>query len=372
MPKFVGSALTIPAASTTVHAVQKGYVDSADAALSARVASLEAGANTGGKTLSVRSASAAIIAAAGDFILADASSGAFTVILPTAPTTNTSVAVKKVDTSLNLVTVVGPTGPPAVTIDGDSSCTLTQAQSGAIFVYDGANWRVEATVIFDPGAKNFTYRGAWDSTVTYGVNDVVFYNRNAYVAIVASTSSAPIVDASNSVWGLLALHGYDVVAAGVTATSGTTPAVTITGTPGNPVFNFTLPKGDPGATGAGFTYQGTWNSGTTYFVRDVVALNGSTYVATSGSVGQDPSTTSGSWALWAAKGGGATSGYKHVQSTAGAVWIITHNLGFDPGGLKVITSDGDTIDDAVTQYVDPGVTLRLSFDLSIAGTAYLS
>jgi hypothetical protein len=71
-------------------------------------------------------------------------------------------------------------------------------------------------------------------------------------------------------------------------------------------------------------------------------------------------------------GGGATSGYQHVQSTAGTVWTITHNLGYDPGGLKVITSDGDTIDDAVTQYIDPGVSLRLSFDLSIAGTAYLS
>src|SRR5579885_2651061 len=107
MPKFLGSALTIPAASTTVHAAQKGYVDAADAALSARVAALEAGATTGGTTLAVRSASGPLTASAGDFILADGAGGAFTITLPSVPSTNTSVAVKKVDNSLNLITVVG-------------------------------------------------------------------------------------------------------------------------------------------------------------------------------------------------------------------------------------------------------------------------
>lgn len=76
--------------------------------------------------------------------------------------------------------------------------------------------------------------------------------------------------------------------------------------------------------------------------------------------------------LESGSGGGGASGYQHVQSVAGTVWNITHNLGYDPGGLTVITDDGDTIEDAVRQYINPGVSLRLSFDLSIAGTAYLS
>jgi hypothetical protein len=252
MPKFLGNALTIPPATASGQAVQRGYVDSADSALSARVAVLESGGGGGGggQSLAVRSASSAITAAAGDFVLADAAGAAFTVTLPASPATNTSVAVKKVDTSLNLVTVVGD---GSSTIDGDATCTLTQALSGAVFVFDGANWRVEATVIFDPGAKNFTYRGTWDNAVTYAVNDVVFYNRNAYVAILGGAGNTPVTDASNSTWGLLALHGYDVISAVGTVTTGaagSSAAVSISGTLGNPVFDFTIPEGDTGATGA--------------------------------------------------------------------------------------------------------------------------
>lgn len=423
MPKFLGNALDIPAAVTSVQAVRKGYVDTADAALSARIATLESGGGggnggggNGGQSLAVRSASSAITANTGDFVLADASGASFTVTLPAAPATNTSVAVKKVDTSLNLVTVVGF---GTSTIDGDPTCTLTQAQSGAVFVFDGSNWRVEATVIFDPGAKNFTYRGTWSSTVAYGINDVVFYNRNAYVAILGNTNSTPATDASNSTWGLLALHGYDVVGAVGTVTTGSAgsnAAVTIGGTSTNPVFNFTIPQGDqgtqgvagptgatgaagatgptgptgatgatgakgdqgdpgptgatgqqgpkgdtglqgpqgltgttgatgatgavgatgaqgpqgltgaqgaqgpqgnPGPTGPGFTYKGTWAAGTTYAAADVVTLNGSTYVATAASTGQDPSATPGSWSLWAAKGDPGAAGTNGTNGTNG-------------------------------------------------------
>lgn len=277
MPKFLGNALTIPVASTTVHAVQKGYVDTADAALSARVATLESssGTTSGGQTLAVRSASSAITAAAGDFLLADGASAAFTVTLPASPATNASVAVKKVDNSLNLITVVGS---GSTTIDGDSSCTLTQAQSGAVFVFDGSNWRVESTVIFDPGSKNFTYRGAWGNTIAYGVNDVVFYSGSAYLAILGNTGTAPTVDASSATWGLLALHGASA----------------------------------------------------------------------------------------------ASTAYRHDQSTPGTVWQINHGLGYDPAGLTVISDTGDTIDDAVVQYLVAGQSMRLSFDISIAGSAYLS
>jgi hypothetical protein len=251
MPKFLGNALTIPAAATPVQAVQRGYVDTADSALSARVAVLEAGGGTGsgGQALAVRSASSAITAAAGDFVLADGAGGAFTVTLPASPATNTSVAVKKVDNTLSLITIVGSAG---ATIDGDSTCTLTQAQSGAVFVFDGANWRVESTVIFDPGAKNFTYRGTWDNTVAYGINDVVFYNRNAYVAILGSTGVTPAVDASNSTWGLLVRHGDDITAAVGTVTTGaagSNASITLTGTPDSPTFNFTIPRGDKGVQG---------------------------------------------------------------------------------------------------------------------------
>ncbi len=204
MAKFLGAPLDIPAATAGTHAVRKQYVDNADAALAARLGVLEAGGSGGGQSLKVRATTQAITAAAGDFVLADAALGSLVITLPASPATNTSVAVKKVDNSLNLVVVAGA---GSSLIDGDSTLDLIQAQSGAVLVYDGTNWRVEATVIFDPGARNFTFRGEWSNTVTYGVNDVVYYHRSAYLAKQGSTGVEPTVDGSNATWGLLVLHG---------------------------------------------------------------------------------------------------------------------------------------------------------------------
>lgn len=275
MVKFLGSALEIPAATTATQAPRKSYVDSADAALSGRIAVLE---NNSGTTLKTRSTSADLTAAAGDYVLADASSAPVTITLPNSPAKDSPVGVKKVDSGTNLVTVAGQSG---ATVDGDVNLTLSQSQSGALLVFDGSNWRIEATVIFDPGAKNFTYRGTWITGVDYGVNDVVFYTGNSYIAKLTTNSVAPTVDASDTNWGLLAA------------------------------------KGAPGAAGA-------------------------------------------------------AGGYLHQQSTPASVWQISHALGFDPAGLTVVSDTGDVMDGGVIQYLVSGQTLRLSFDISFAGTAYLS
>lgn len=64
--------------------------------------------------------------------------------------------------------------------------------------------------------------------------------------------------------------------------------------------------------------------------------------------------------------------YAHTQATPATVWTITHDLGYDPGGVLVITTDGDTLDDYGVQVMTRGAVLRLSFDLPFSGTAYLS
>jgi hypothetical protein len=73
-------------------------------------------------------------------------------------------------------------------------------------------------------------------------------------------------------------------------------------------------------------------------------------------------------------GGGVAgpTGYRHDQVVPATVWTISHGLGFDPAGLTVISDDGDTIDGAVVQYLTAGQSMRLSFDVSFAGSAYLS
>ncbi|RMG74278.1 MAG: hypothetical protein D6710_01810 [Nitrospirae bacterium] len=66
------------------------------------------------------------------------------------------------------------------------------------------------------------------------------------------------------------------------------------GTPG--------PPGPPGPPGSGFTWSGSWTSGTSYSTNDVVEHSGSTWVAVSGSTNQEPNTSSTYWDLMAQSG----------------------------------------------------------------------
>lgn len=199
MVKFLGSPLEIPDALTTTQAVRKAVTD----ALATRVTSLESSsASSAGFTVVTKTA--AYTAVASNFVLANATSAAFTVTLPSGPTTGTRVAVKKIDTTTNSVTVVGSN---STTIDGDTSCILAAPQVGAVFCFDGSNWQIQSVALFDAGGQNLTFRGAYSTSTAYAANDVVYYLGNAYIALVANTNVAPTVDASSATWNLLVLHG---------------------------------------------------------------------------------------------------------------------------------------------------------------------
>ncbi len=66
------------------------------------------------------------------------------------------------------------------------------------------------------------------------------------------------------------------------------------------------------------------------------------------------------------------TGYQHTQDEPAAVWLIAHGLGFDPAGITVVSTDGFVMDGFGVQYLSAGATLRLSFDIGLAGVAYLS
>lgn len=207
MVQFLGKPLEIPAALTNAQAVRKFYVDTADQLLADRITALESGGGAGGSGLDTTMASANYTAGVSDFVLADATGGPFTVTLPANPPANTIVAVKKVDNTTNLVTIVG-TSP--ATIDGDPAVYLPSPQTAAQLVYDGTQWRVSSVVVYDTGIiPGFTYRGEYDPLTGYIIKDVVYYQGNSYVALTATTGNAPTVDASDARWGLIALHGLN-------------------------------------------------------------------------------------------------------------------------------------------------------------------
>lgn len=74
----------------------------------------------------------------GDCVLANASSGAITITLPS-PSSNAIVNVKKIDSSTNAVTVE-PNG--SETINGSSSKTIDTQYESYTFISDGTNWYI--------------------------------------------------------------------------------------------------------------------------------------------------------------------------------------------------------------------------------------
>lgn len=78
----------------------------------------------------------------------------------------------------------------------------------------------------------------------------------------------------------------------------------------------------------------------------------------------------GVWIPQAVSGGAGGQSYFHVQDSPSTVWLIGHGLGFNPAGIVV----RDLSDDAFypdVEYVDI-FTVRLTFGVSVRGTAHLS
>lgn len=68
---------------------------------------------------------------------------------------------------------------------------------------------------------------------------------------------------------------------------------------------------------------------------------------------------------------GPTGGtYIHQQVTPSTTWTIDHNLGFDPAGIRIVTSGGSELEGAVT-YTSPNQVV-VTFSTAFSGTAYLS
>lgn len=59
-----------------------------------------------------------------------------------------------------------------------------------------------------------------------------------------------------------------------------------------------------------------------------------------------------------------------AQAVPSKIWTINHNLGFDPAGIRIVTSSGSELEGAIT-YTSPNQVV-VTFSTEFAGTAYLS
>ena len=105
-----------------------------------------------------------------DFLLIDASSGAITITLPD-PTLVARIIIKKVDSSVNAVTVATS---GSETIDGSASLTLATKNEAYALISDGNNWFISnipastMPVAHVEGASNFA--GPGGATITHNLN----------------------------------------------------------------------------------------------------------------------------------------------------------------------------------------------------------
>ena len=78
-------------------------------------------------------------------------------------------------------------------------------------------------------------------------------------------------------------------------------------------------SGTSGSSGLGFTWQGGWQSITTYFINDVVYYSGASYVALGTiAAGGNPPTTNASWENMNAQGQAGTNGTSGTSGVSGS------------------------------------------------------
>jgi hypothetical protein len=125
--KTFNAAPVVPTPTLGSHAANKSYVDS-----------LATGSPTNSHNIAVKTSSYTLTTS-DEFILANAASGAITITLPTAASNSCLYTIKKVDSSINIVTLATTSGQ---TIDGGPSAQL-KVQYGSISVIsDGSNWLI--------------------------------------------------------------------------------------------------------------------------------------------------------------------------------------------------------------------------------------
>ncbi len=99
------------------------------------------------------------------------------------------------------------------------------------------------------------WKGAYDSTATYILLDIVYYNGSSFI-VISQTPIRGIPPADGNIYALLAQRGLEgetgqnaTVTVGTTTTGapGTNAEVTDTGTEAQAVFNFTIPRGTDGS-----------------------------------------------------------------------------------------------------------------------------
>ena len=118
-----------------------------------------------------------------------------------------------------------------------------------------------------------------------------------------------------------------------TGLAGSNVTVTNSGSTSAATLDFTIPRGDTGASGS-FTWKSTWSSATAYGANEVVAYNGTSYIAVVNNQNVRPDTDSTKWNIMAQAGaeGGSISSMEDTQISSSIADMAI--LAYDSNGTK--------------------------------------
>jgi hypothetical protein len=223
--------------------------------------------------------------------------------------------------------LLGPVGPPGEQGSQGQQGIAGQAGAQGIQGISGVTGPTGAQGIIGPaGPVGLTWKGPYDSTANYALNDGVVWQGASYISLnAANHGNTPSLSPAS--WAIFAAAGSTGSQGGVGAT-GSTGSIGATGAAGLSGINGAT--GITGATGsAGLTYQGTYSSINAYNVGDVVVFNGATWVSIQpANHGQTPNVSPTWWGIVASEGAMGlvgptgsigTTGPQGLQGVAGPV-----------------------------------------------------
>jgi hypothetical protein len=213
-------------------------------------------------------------------------------------------------------------------------------------------------------AGGFQFEGVWNIGTTYQINDIATFNGSTYIAITNHSATEPTTSGQTD-WNLMA-GGFKFEGAWDTALTYQINDIVIFN--GSTYISLTNHTGtQPTATGqtdwnvfsGGLNFLGAWLVSITYHKNDVVTLNGSAYIAIDDQATFYTPVPAGNagWVLFASGGDIAdqTGNTGKILSTdgTGTSWIDQVDPTPDQSGQanKVLKTDG-----SVTSWSNVGVT----------------
>lgn len=351
MTKFLGDPVTIPAATSSVHAVQRGYVDAADTALGSRVTTLESTSGSG--KLTPVAVTADYTAHVGDLVVAviQNDNQTLTVTLPSSPNAGDRVGIKlAASTSASYNTFTNSyVAVAGAVIDSGSGQAYLLASAGEMITlqYFGSS----AWYAVNEFGK-LRWRGDYiDSTAgnpagKYWHNDVVRSSGNLYLFQGNNSANRPITD--TVAWVPLITSSTTSISVGTTTTGapGTSASVTNSGTSTAPILNFTIPQGAAGAAGSAGS-AGSAGAAATVAVGTTTTGNAGTNAAVTNS----GSTSAAVLNFTVPKGADGSPGSTGTAGAAATVAVGTTTTG--AAGSNAAVSNSGTSAAAVLNFTVP-------------------